>query len=110
MTGKKEIEGQKKNPYLKPNGSFDLIDRFPIYEKKRLKKAGKQIKKGDMNKMKWIKKWHIKSENSNREYVVSLSDEDTWGCSCPAWKFRRQGCKHIKRVKLNPERYEEIRE
>ena len=46
MTGKKEIEGQKKNPYLKPNGSFDLIDRFPVYEKKRLKKAGKQIKGG----------------------------------------------------------------
>jgi hypothetical protein len=58
--------------------------------------------------MKWVKKWHIKSESSNREYVVSLSDENTWGCSCPAWKFRRQECKHIVRVKLNPERYKEI--
>ena len=58
--------------------------------------------------MKWIKKWHIKSESSNREYVVSLSDENTWGCSCPAWKFRRQECKHIIRVRLNPERYKEV--
>jgi len=28
----------KKNPYLKNNGSFDLIERFPNYKKKRLKK------------------------------------------------------------------------
>jgi len=61
---------------------------------------------GSINKMNWVKKWHIKSESSNKEYVVSLSDENTWGCSCPAWKFRRQECKHIIRVKLNPERYE----
>jgi len=56
--------------------------------------------------MKWVKKWHIKSENSNREYVVSLSDEDTWGCSCPAWKFNQIECKHIIRVKLNPSLYD----
>jgi len=61
-------------------------------------------------KMKWIKKWEIKSESGNGSYVVSLSDKNEWGCSCPVWKFRRQGCKHIKGVKLNPERYEEIRE
>ena len=60
--------------------------------------------------MKWIKKWNIKSESGNGIYVVSLSDKDEWGCSCPAWKFRRQECKHIIRVKLNPERYEEIEE
>lgn len=60
--------------------------------------------------MEWVKKWHIESENSNKEYVVSLSDKDTWGCSCPAWKFRRQECKHIIRVRLNPERYEEIKD
>jgi len=63
-----------------------------------------------MNKMKWIRKWDIESESSNKKYVVSLSDEDTWGCSCPAWKFRRQECKHIVRVKLNPERYEETKD
>jgi len=61
-------------------------------------------------RLKWIKKWNIESESGNGNYVVSLSDENEWGCSCPVWKFRRQECKHIKRVKLNPERYEEIRE
>ena len=60
--------------------------------------------------MNWVKKWYIESENSNKKYVVSLSDEDTWGCSCPAWKFNRIECKHIIRVKLNPGRYEEIKD
>ena len=58
--------------------------------------------------MNWVKKWHTKSESSNKEYVVSLSDKNTWGCSCPVWKFRRQECKHIIMVKLNPERYEKV--
>ncbi|MBA7590105.1 hypothetical protein ES708_32207 [subsurface metagenome] len=56
--------------------------------------------------MKWIKKWKVKSENGNDVYVVALSDKNEWGCSCPAWKFRRIECKHIIRVKLNPDRYE----
>ena len=60
--------------------------------------------------MKWIKKWNIKSESGNGNYVVSLSDKNEWGCSCPDWKLRRQECKHIIRVKLNPEIYEEIEE
>jgi hypothetical protein len=38
MTRKKKIKRQKKNPYLKPNGSFDLIEKFPSYKKKKLKK------------------------------------------------------------------------
>lgn len=47
MTKKKEIRGKKKNPYLKPNGSFDLIEEFPVYKKKRsqVKIDRKQIKK-----------------------------------------------------------------
>jgi len=56
--------------------------------------------------MKWVKRWKIKSENGNKYYVVALSDKDEWGCSCPAWKFNRIECKHIIRVKLNPDRYE----
>ena len=31
---KKEIKGKKKNPYLNPNGGFDLIEKFPVYQKK----------------------------------------------------------------------------
>jgi len=38
MIKKKEIKGKKKNPYLKPNGSFDLIEKFPSYEKKKITK------------------------------------------------------------------------
>ena len=60
--------------------------------------------------MNWIKKWIVESENGNSKYAVSLSDKNEWGCSCPAWKFRRQECKHIVRVKLNPERYESEKE
>jgi len=56
--------------------------------------------------MKWIKKWKVKSENGNGNYVVALSDKNEWGCSCPAWKFHRIECKHIIRVKLNPDLYE----
>ena len=55
--------------------------------------------------MKWIKKWKVESENGNKNYVVALSDKNEWGCSCPAWKFHRIECKHIIRVKLNPELY-----
>jgi hypothetical protein len=58
--------------------------------------------------MKWIKKWNVESESGKGSYVVSLSDQNEWGCSCPVWKFRRQECKHIRRVKLDPESYEEI--
>ncbi|MBA7647677.1 hypothetical protein ES703_55455 [subsurface metagenome] len=58
--------------------------------------------------MKWIKKWNVESESGNGSYVVSLSEKNEWGCSCPVWKFRRQECKHIRRVKLDPESYEEI--
>jgi len=29
---------KKKNPYLKNNGSFDLIETFPIYESKNKRK------------------------------------------------------------------------
>jgi len=30
---------KKKNPYLKPDGSFDLIEKFPNYKRKRKRKA-----------------------------------------------------------------------
>ena len=51
--------------------------------------------------MKWIKKWNVPSDSGNGEYVVSLSDEDTYGCSCKAWTrhFPREDCKHILLVK-----------
>lgn len=69
---------------------------------------------------KWIRKWNVPSDSGNGEYVVSLSDQDTYGCSCKAWTmhFPRQDCKHIDLVKaghgdeveeLTPEQKAEIR-
>lgn len=50
--------------------------------------------------MQYIKKWNILSEtDENKTYVVSLTDKNTFACSCPIWIFRRQECKHIARVK-----------
>lgn len=48
---------------------------------------------------KWIKKWKVNSSSSDRIYTVAIDKNGNYGCSCPAWKFRRQECKHIKSVK-----------
>ena len=53
MTKKKQIKDKprelgykkNKNPFLKPGGGFDLIDKFPAYEKKKtMKKRRGKIK------------------------------------------------------------------
>lgn len=44
--------------------------------------------------------------NKPREYIVSETLEGKWECSCPAWKFRRKQCHHIKEAKKNPKKYE----
>jgi len=36
-----------KNLFLNSKGGFSLIEIFPVYKKKKLKKTGKQIKRGD---------------------------------------------------------------
>ena len=43
----------------------------------------------------------IKSESSNRLYVVAQAKSDgEWQCSCPGWVMKRagkpRGCKHLK--------------
>lgn len=54
---------------------------------------------------KWIKRWYILSSNGIDYYTVAQAEDGSWGCSCPAWKFRRLECKHIKAVKVNPDAY-----
>lgn len=49
--------------------------------------------------MNYIKKWQVPSESNGNIYIVSLTDENTFACSCPAWIYRRQECKHIQRLK-----------
>lgn len=49
--------------------------------------------------MAWIRsKWEVPG-SKGKKWVVSIDDNGDYGCSCPAWKFRRQECKHIKAVK-----------
>lgn len=48
----------------------------------------------------WVKRWEVPSSSGNGTYTVAVDKDDNYGCSCPAWKFRRQECHHIKQVKL----------
>ena len=54
--------------------------------------------------MRWIERWYVDSHSSDKEYTVSIAEDgETWGCSCPAWKFQRHRirdgiCKHIREV------------
>ena len=48
---------------------------------------------------KWIERVPVDSETSDATYIVGVSVDGEYGCSCPHWKFRRQECKHIKSVK-----------
>lgn len=54
--------------------------------------------------MKWIERWMVHSHSCDKEYTVSCTEgRETWGCSCPAWKFQRHRirdgiCKHIREV------------
>jgi len=46
----------------------------------------------------WARGWDVIGDSGNA-YRVSINDNgDEWGCSCPAWKFRRQTCKHILQI------------
>lgn len=47
---------------------------------------------------KWVKKWRVEGSNGNK-YIVSQGEVGEFGCSCPAWKFRRMECRHIKYIK-----------
>ncbi len=40
------------------------------------------------------------------DYIVSELYDGTWQCSCPAWKFRRKLCDHIRKAQREPEKYE----
>ena len=54
----------------------------------------------------WVQKWDVESSSSNAVYVVGRRADGTFGCSCPAWKFKkvpegstRPDCKHITEIK-----------
>ena len=47
----------------------------------------------------WVQKWNVESSTGDKVYRVALDKNGDWGCDCPAWKFRRQECRHIRAVK-----------
>ena len=48
----------------------------------------------------WINQIEIRSETSERLYVVSQhATKRYWGCSCPGWRAHRK-CKHLERLGL----------
>lgn len=48
----------------------------------------------------WENRFEIRSESSNRVYVVSQNIKKRhWGCSCPSWRTRRT-CKHLQAIGL----------
>ena len=49
--------------------------------------------------MTWIEKYEVPKSKGDGNWIVSKSDTEQWGCSCPVWKFKRQECKHIRAVK-----------
>jgi hypothetical protein len=52
-----------------------------------------------MSQSKWVNKWTVQSESdSTKFYTVSQAEDNSFGCSCPQWIFRKQICKHIQDV------------
>ena len=56
--------------------------------------------------MVWQKTWDVSSDSdTSKVYRVSLATDGTWGCSCPAWIYKKRGeprkiCRHILRKQL----------
>jgi hypothetical protein len=51
-----------------------------------------------------VRRWKVSSftDPGKEPYVVAQKTNGSWGCSCPAWKFRKAhpDCKHITEIKL----------
>lgn len=48
----------------------------------------------------WTNRFEIKSESSNRIYVISQNKKKRFfGCSCPGWRTQRK-CKHLSALNL----------
>jgi hypothetical protein len=57
----------------------------------------------------WVEFYEVQSESRvGVAYVVAKSRKGTWGCSCPAWIYKRGkhgDCKHIRHVLSQIESY-----
>jgi hypothetical protein len=50
------------------------------------------------DKGRWRRRWTIYGDELT-EYTVAQDASGQFGCSCPRWKFKREQCKHIDRLK-----------
>lgn len=50
---------------------------------------------------KWAKRWNVEKSTGEGYWVVAVTGDGEWGCSCPQWKFRRKECKHIVNIKYD---------
>lgn len=46
----------------------------------------------------WVQSWNIEGSKGDI-YKVSVDQNGCYGCDCPVWKFKRQECKHILKLK-----------
>ena len=52
------------------------------------------------NNDQWENRFEIKSETSDRIYVIAQHKKKRhWACSCPAWRTRRY-CNHLRTIGL----------
>lgn len=58
----------------------------------------------------YVRQYRVPSRSTTAIYKISVTEEGQWECGCPAWKFRspRRDCHHIKSVKANPGKFEQI--
>lgn len=47
-------------------------------------------------KDRWLKRWVVQGVHG--KYTVAKGADGKYGCSCPAWVYRRQTCKHIQHI------------
>jgi hypothetical protein len=48
----------------------------------------------------WVHRWFVNT-HAGKQYTVAMREDGSFGCSCPAWKFRREECKHIQKINEN---------
>jgi hypothetical protein len=70
-------------------------------------KAKIKIEEPNMDSGIWVQKWNVHSASSGKTYIIGKHADGYYGCSCPAWTFKkgppgqRPHCKHITEFLLN---------
>lgn len=75
-----------------------LISNMERYEMKTMEIKTKKFT--PKRKDNWVHRWLV-TNGGGSEYTVAMREDGSFGCSCPQWKFRREECKHIKKINEN---------